>query len=220
MKIRNLSILLFLSAALFHSCEEDNDIDKNPNNSSSLLSNSDYLPDADSNIWIYEVTRIDTLNNSTLLGYDTMLVSSETINGKTYKSYKFRYIPTVPRFDYIYMRDSMGSKVNELGKIVFDISALNTVVRRDTIAGKLYYKYTMLKNQIPVTVPLGTFSDVMNYQTIFNYDSTIQPVNYPLQRVWDRMYAKNVGLIYESIGYTAVPEYEIERKLISFQFAN
>lgn len=221
-------VIFYLSSLLlvltFHSCEKDEEAQTNSTNSNNTFLNpitADYLPDTDSSYWVYQVTVSDsTGNNTTFMFYDTMWVSTSSINGKPYKFYKFDYYSySHPnRYDSWYMRDSLGVFINEENKVVLDINAINSIVRKDTLAQCYYYQYKMLRQVQPVVVPLGTFTDVVNYQTKYHFSPCNTPNGYPLHRILDRMFARNVGLVYESYGLTGDFALKIyERKLVAYQ---
>jgi len=222
-----MSALAFLTIGILSSCQDETtDPVVSSNSNNNFISNplsSDYLPDNDSSYWIYELSKSDSNGfNTTILGYDTMWVSTKMLNGISYKYYQFEYFlyPNPGRFDFWYMKDTLGIFLNEKGKTMMDINAINSIVRKDTLVQCYYYNYKMLRQVQAVSVPNGVFTDVVNYETTFQFSPCPTPNGLPAQRVWDRMFARNVGLIYESYGLTNDPTVSIyERKLVSYHLS-
>ncbi len=218
------SLLIIFTISSCTKEKEDPIITPSTNHSFVNSLTSDYLPDNDSSYWIYEVTRSDSMGlNTTLMGYDTMLVTNVNLNGSNYKFYKFEYYlySNPGRYDSWYMKDTLGSFINENGKTMLDINAMNSVVRKDTIVQCYYYQYKMLPHFQTVVVPSGTYTDVVNYQVTFQFSPCQPPNGMPAKRVWDRLFAKNVGLIYESYGLTGDVYLSLyERKLVSYNLRN
>lgn len=219
--------LIFLLVGIFQSCSKDDEVvsanDQSTNNQFISTVSADYLPDTDSSYWIYQLSRSDSNGlNTTVLGYDTMMVTTTQLNGLDYKQYSFQYFLLAnPRMEHWYLRDTLGRFVNEEGKTMLDINALNSILWKDTLVPCYYYQYMMLPQTTSTVVPSGTYTDVVNFQTTFSFSPCPAPNGLPIQRVWNRLFAKNVGLIYESYGLTNDPTVSLyERKLTSYYLNN
>ena len=108
------------------------------------ITNPDFLPDTDSNYWVYDVYRVDTSGTETLLGRDTMTVSDSVFNSNTYKVYTYKLLPNSPRINQTFMRDSSGYMIDQFGKVMFAVKPLNTIIRTDSF-GLLYFSYETIK---------------------------------------------------------------------------
>jgi len=213
-------LLTLITTAAVTACQNDDDVSPTAVAVSSSLTNSDYLPGKKGSTWIYEVYEVDTSDGSEVfLGNDTMIVSDSTIDSVNYRVYSYKFFPIQTRIDRRFMRDSSGLMINQFGEIVFTTQLLDSVIREQNFSG-LIFSYKMEKDSISKTVPAGNFADILNYKTIFSYDSILVPTlppDLPPKRFYDKIYAKDVGLIFETWDYISLRDKKhFERRLVSY----
>lgn len=216
--MKKLGLFLSISSLILILASCDKEVDNDFTLPPTQASNADYLPSNPANYWVFETYRVDSNGVETLLGTDTTTVSDTLLYGKTYKNYRYKILPSYPHKIASLMRDSAGFMIDPSGKVVFAINPLNVILRRDSIANIYVSNFEMKKETTAFQVPAGSFTNVLNYQHSFSFNSNAnKPPGMPQTRIFHNRYAKNVGLIFQSFAYANAPDlHRFERRLISY----
>jgi len=198
--MKKIILLGIISILLATSCKKDEEQIANPPNE---VDNPNYLPMDIDNYWVYVNYRIDSLGNETNTNrIDSIIITKDTlIDGKNY--FKFdNYINKSNHFAR-YMRDSSGYIVDSKGNIYLSNSNFTDILRtriekvNDDTLFTSDYKMEHITESI--TVPAGTFTDIVNFQgkvITYNLHSGITNPRYQ-----NNYYSKNTGLIREDYFY-------------------
>ncbi len=218
--MKNLFVFFAIAFSLLlvsSCCKDDNDIDTTPQ-----VSQLQHLPLKTGNYWVYNTYKIDTLGNETIIStVDSTIISGDTIiNGLTYYILKGNYAGGRIRILDI-LRDSSGYLVNDEGEIKFsednftDTLSITNVTFGDSTYTTTYYK--MEKHNAPVTVPAGTFDDVLNYKGTIKFYRASNPI----YKDKNTFYAKDIGLILDTFYYgSEAHSYRYERRLVRYNVNN
>lgn len=214
--MKNLFVFFAIafSLILIGSCQKD-EIDDKPEETQKHI---EHLPLKTGNYWIYEHYEIDSLGNEIKKSkIDSVIITGDTIiNDKTYSVLKGTYVGS--RFKILdILRDSSGYLVNDKGQIKFSednfedtLLVYNSTVGDSTYA-TIYYK--MEKQDSPITIPAGTFGDVLNYK---GYIKFYRKGN-PFYRDKNKYYAKDIGVILDTYYWTSQAYFKrYERRLVRY----
>ncbi len=176
-----------------------------------------YFPFTIGNYWIYDVYLVnDSTDIETQQNYsDTLrIIAEEVINGNTYFVIEEdRWLSNTNLKDTLYYRDSSGYIVNLEGEIIFEYVAFNTIVRTDSFASNMYVsEYSVSDATENITIPAGTF-DCLNFKGRFNKTN---PDDDEPDRFLNNCYAKDVGLIFQTIFFASNYETHYERRLLDY----
>ena len=212
-KIQNF-LLLVMAATLVISCKDDED-----NNPAPAPVYPNYSQLKVGNYWIYQQFDVDSSGNATPKNvFDSCYVEKDTIINNTTYFKVIRPAPFPPSVDASYLRDSLHYTVTSEGKIIFSSQDFFTIFdeyygftginQTDTI-----YKLTvkMTNKDWLVNVPLGNFQTSnykINYQMFPNWSFAGNT------RAMDTRYAKNVGIVTETLPFFASNPNYVERRLI------
>jgi hypothetical protein len=170
------------------------------------------------NYWIYNTYNIDSLGNETLNSLqDSVIITKDSvINGKTYFVFEGSAFPTANPNRIIKMiaRDSSGYLVHTDGKILFSSVNFTDTLRtdKDSIGvNQSSYIITYRMEQTPnqLTVPAGNFN-------VIDYKGTLKSLAIPATRYTHNYYAKNIGLISNSLRYVNSGGIYYERRLLRY----
>lgn len=199
---------VIISCAFLFSCTKDKgDILVNAPVINPLIN---FFPLTVGNYWVYEIFTIDTNNNETLTGTDSVYVSKDTIiNENIY----YKIIGSLFCSACIsYRRDSVGYIVDSYGKKWFSWTNFTDTLQIYSIPGYSITFFKMAHKDSSVSLPIGIFNtyDVEKI-TYFNNPS----YSWGNPRYAHNFYAQKIGLIKEREYYDNSPEY-IERRLIRY----
>ena len=212
------SILFLLICTAIYSCKKK---DETPEPASSPIipvTYDNYSNLKTGNYWIYERFNLDSLGGTytSLNVFDSSYVEKDTlINGSTY--YKLMTINYPDNNQYVasYFRDSLHYIISYPGKIIFsslnftDTFYTHHIVQQtnDTIC---YVYSKMADDNFSVALPAGNFV-TKNFKTTYlmwpNYS-----FNGP-ERPMHCRYAKNVGLVEQTLPFYLLPPNYIVRRL-------
>jgi hypothetical protein len=209
-------LMLFVMAVFAISCDDDDNVTPGPPN----VVYSDYSSLKVGNYWVYQRFNIDNAGNETATTtFDSCYVEKDTvINGITYmKLVKPGFDPSV--MDIFYLRDSLHYTVNHLGeKILSSIDFISILTSyyhtvnggTDTVA---YITRKMADLNMVITVPAGTYTTI-NSKLTYDMYPTFTSGGDP--RYMHSRYAKDIGIVLESLPfYVSTPAYS-ERRLVRF----
>jgi hypothetical protein len=214
-----IKLLLSLSAiALFlSSCRQDE--------SAHPVTYPDYGRLQVGNYWIYQRFVVDTLGNATPTDvFDSCYVEKDTlINGNTFAKISKPW-PTgnSTKKEFEYLRDSLHCMIDPSGMVRFSSEDFATVfytytsVRPD-IGDTIYYKTTKMddKDQL-INTPAGEYV-TCNYKTTYEL---YPPFNMAGNLRYSHMrYAKDIGLVVETLPIFASMPTTIERRLVRYYVA-
>lgn len=212
-------ILVVVVIICFFSCHKDDEA------VISKVTTSSYLPMAVGNYWVYQ--EYTTQNNGTFVpssAIDSVCISKDTIiNGKTF--YKFdsfqiyaSLVPPIRVNGSDFYSDSCKNLINPKGEIMFSEDNFTDILlrRSDVIQEDTFTWITgkMEKLDQIVTVPAGTFNDVLNLKGTVNCNPKFSSVSNP--RYVNKYLAKNVGEILHSYIFVDV-DITIEKRLIRYK---
>lgn len=125
------------------------------------------------------------------------------------------YYKTTERWSLI---DSMGYLVTRKGDIQFSNINFNDTLNRYNDYFNNVWEYSlsrkMEKVNTPVTVPAGTFSNILNFGgTVYVSDEYTNRYDNP--RFVKRYFAKNIGIIFENAFYITTGTY-LEKRLVRY----
>jgi hypothetical protein len=217
-------IFVFGLILLLYSCKKE---DKDNTTEQPAVNKSAYLPMAAGNYWIYQWVDVDTNGNEFQADYyDSVVISQDTIiRGKTYYKREFytfyqnsKY-PTDHQSDF-YL-DSSGYLVNIWGWILFsENNYTDTIFQRirkvpsDTNI-LCWVSYKMERVSGSITVPAGTFTDLLNYRGTYKGNPPFWHNKNP--EYDNKYYAKNVGVILSTLFYSGTSAYYVEKRLVRYR---
>ncbi len=213
--VKNVFVLALL-LPVFFSCKKNNDDCPSPNDST-IVSYDNYSQLKVGNYWIYQIFNLDSSGNAVATNaYDSSWIDRDTVtNGKTY--YFRRSVNTLSTTDG-WFRDSLHYITTISGEINFSYQDFNTVFKSyylnanpfDTIA---FVTVKMSDPNFIKNTPLGNYV-TQNFKT--NYDMFPNWSSAGTPRSINVRYAKNVGIVSETLLFFAsTPTYQ-ERRLVRY----
>lgn len=212
-------ILVVAVIVCFYSCHKDDE------SGSGEETTSSYLPMAVGNYWVYQeyLSQGDgTFVPSSIL--DSTYISKDTlINGKTfYKFDNYQIIKTSAKSVSFegseFYSDSVKYLIDSNGVILFSENNFTDILykRSDVIDGDTLTWITgkMEKVDQILTVPAGTFTDVLNLKGTVNTNLKVPNISNP--RYVNKLYAKNVGKVLQSFVFVHSGG-TIERRLVRYK---
>ena len=207
--MKNVFLLGIIATIFITSCKKEK----------SVTSSINYTPLTIGNYWVYKNYSIDTLGNETILsGIDSVVIDRDTIiRGKAYLVFEGTNYPIQARWGIVsILRDSLDYLVNEKGEILFSKNNLSDILHEEIRLGNtdtLYtLRYQMENVNGSISVPAGTFNDVLNYKgTLYTYNSIL--VNNP--RYLNNYYVPDVGRIVSTWYYLSSPTI-FEKRLVNY----
>ncbi len=170
------------------------------------------------NYWIYERFTVDTLGEATSLNkFDSCYVEKDTlINGVTYAKLVKPH-PHLPTLVFECLRDSLHYIVDQTGAIKLSSEDFSTVFLTRYILmsnGDTIYTATVKMDDINqlTNVPAGEFI-TMNYKTTYKLNPEYNDYT---NKVSNRKYAKEVGLVVETLPMYATEPTKRERWLVRY----
>ncbi len=208
-------VLLSISLTLFiFSCKDDDDKTPTP------VVYDNYTQLKVGNYWIYQRFDIDSSGTATPTAeYDSCYIEKDTlIAGFTY--YKMvRPSPFFSTQSVYYLKDSLHYLVEAGGNIlfssidfttVFDVSYIMASAPNDTVCR---IERKMTEQNLFASTPNGTFQ-TSNYQSkYFMYPNWTSA---GAQRYMNTRYAKDVGIVIETLPFFASTPNSVERRLVSY----
>lgn len=204
----------------FYSCQQDDE----PTPAEVITSS--YLPMAVGNYWVYQnyFSRRGEDFFTASWEMDSIYISKDTlINGitfyqfDTYRGSQSGNQPAIFESSAFYA-DSARHLINPLGKILFSednftdtLYRKSDVIENDTLT---WISWKMDKSNQTVTVPAGTFNDVLNFKGTVIVKPEITPIANP--RYINNYFAKNVGKVFYSSFYVGSGD-EIEMRLLRYK---
>ena len=189
---------------------------KNDNDGTDPVTYDNYLPLKVGNYWVYEEYNLDTLGNYTSTGViDSDYIANDTLaNGFTYYNWVRKNFVGVPAGGYVrdslhYIVDVMGTKIFSSQNFIDTLDDGYSIANTDT----LYYRYNKMDNpNSSVIVPAGSFV-TDNSKTIYILYPPLSGSGYS-PRTLNLRYAKDVGLVYETIvPFASDPNYRVKKLL-------
>lgn len=178
----------------------------------------DYTCLKQGNYWIYERFNIDTLGVVTPLGiFDSCYVEKDTlIHGETFAKLVKPY-PYMPKVVVEFLRDSLHYLVDHTGNIRFSSEDFSSIFRTYYIVmsyGDTAYTATVEMDDINehIAVPAGEFT-TMNCKTTYKVNPEFA---YYTNKVANTKYAKDVGLVVETLPMYATDPNKKERWLVRY----
>jgi hypothetical protein len=171
------------------------------------------------NYWVYELFDVDSSGNATTMNnYDSCYVEKDTLinNAVYYKMWRSGVF--FPNWGFWLVRDSLHYVVTSSGKILFSSKDFTTVFDSyyitagpgDTVA----YTVVKMEDQYAiVNTPAGDFPTLDSRLTYYMYpnwsfNGSVRPQH--------TRYARNLGIVIETLPiYSSQPNY-IERRLIRY----
>ena len=215
-KITLAVLLMSFASMVICSCKDDDDETIPTIPAPTVYENYSQLKVG--NYWIYQRYEVDSLGNGTPTSvYDSCYVEKDTlVNNKIYFKV-YRPQPAWPQMDFVALRDSLHYTVNTNGEIVF--SSLDFVSVFDdyysTNGIDTIYRYTarMADKNLLFFAPMGSFT-TSNYKRNYQMYGSLA-VN-GVNRSMNTRYAKDVGMVSETLlFYTSQTTY-IERRLVRY----
>lgn len=212
--VLSLSVTLFVLAAC---SKNDPDIPKDENDPPVY---DNYAQLKAGNYWVYEMYDVDSLENGTTLNlFDSCYVSGDTIiNGHTYYQTKSTLYPLVSYGQYgIWLRDSLHYLIDNYGMIYFSSEDFTTVFRSypmvidpDTIG---VMSQRMVDKDAVTSTPAGTFT-TSNFRTTYHMRPGYN--EFGTMRHLHRKYAKDIGIVVETIPFFIADQRYKERRLVRY----
>lgn len=221
MKSIKLSMMVLTIAVLAYACKKDKKTEEpqTPAQPVAPTVYDNYSQLKIGNYWIYQQYKIDTLGNVTALStIDSCYVVKDTImNGRTFfKIYSPHYI-----YNHFFMSDSLHYIISPGNNIKFSSQDFTTVFdSRHNLAqpGDTIYQASskMTDKDLSVTVGAGTFI-TSNFKTTYNFYPNWRPYgNISKTRSINTRYAKNIGIVTETLPFFLNDPNYIERRLIRY----
>lgn len=205
MKMKSIFLSMMGLTAILCACNKENA----PQPQSSSEPNYSQLRVG--NYWIYEQYQIqDSDSSETLLNtYDSCYVVKDTVirNNRYYKMYKPDGFS-----DYVYLRDSLDYIINEQGYKIFSskdftnnlFSTVSYDLNNDTM---VYIWIKMTDRNFTTNVAAGSFTTICAKKTI----------KFVYEKYMTTRYAKNVGIVTETLLAYASATTHTERRLIRYR---
>jgi hypothetical protein len=207
MKFYPVCFLCALSLTLLSSCGKKHEDSQMVLPASSIAPN-DYATLYPGNYWIYELYNIDSLGNATPTGqYDSSYVLPDTtVNGKNYHVLMITQAWGMAKSPLL-LRDSLQYMVDEKGQVHFAINDFTTLFDNTYRIQAAYaphdsigmYQTQMADENLPVTVPAGSFTTRAFRQTFFMHPWWI-PTTGAIRQLYDR-YAFHIGIVSKTLGF-------------------
>jgi len=207
-----LSAFAFL-LILINSCSKVEEIDTSPQET-----HLQHFPLKTGNYWIYQHYEIDTSGEEKKIStIDSVVITGDTIiNDLTYYVLSGTFIGE-PFIVLDILRDSSGYLVNHKGQIKFsednfkDTLLTTNVTFGDSTLTTINFK--MERQDEPITVPAGTFDNVLNYKGTIKFYG----LNNPFYKDKNIFYAKDVGKILDTYYWISrAKRKRYERRLIRY----
>lgn len=221
---KQLVLSALLMAMLNHACKKQKNNEpencENTNTPANTFTYANYAQLKTGNYWVYQQFEVDTTGASTALNvYDSCYVQKDTlINNKTYMKLMKPKVYNKNVYEALFLRDSLHYLVSSLGKIVFSSEDFSTLFSSEYFvvepSDTICYITTQMadKNKV-VSCPAGTYTTMEvreKYAMYPNWSSAGNP-RYKYAR-----YAKDVGIIIETLPFFAsIPKYT-ERRLVRY----
>jgi hypothetical protein len=173
------------------------------------------------NYWIYQHYTVDSLGNGVATNvFDSCYVQKDTlINGnKYYKQFRPDYVGP----NWIYTRDSLHYIITTSSQIIFSSSDMNRVFNSDYathenngVLDTIYFSTAKMTDIDYIkNTPAGDFKTInfkLNFRMFEGWNQN------GLNRPLNTRYAKNVGIVSETLPfYNSVPNYT-ERRLVRYK---
>jgi hypothetical protein len=172
------------------------------------------------NYWIYQEYSVDSLGNGSATSFfDSCYVEKDTIvNGNTYHKMVKLSSGGWPEIETLLLRDSLSYTVNQKGKVYFSSADFTSVFNRNYMMASTsdtlcVYSSKMINLLENTNVPAGVFS-TLEFRTTYKM---FPPYTYGgTYRHLHLRYAKNIGLITETmLFFVSSPMYN-ERRLVRY----
>lgn len=207
---RYISAIAFLLLFASQACKKDNTTD--------TQTYPDYAMLTPGNYWIYERFSVDSNGNGSGTGlYDSCYVEKDTIiNGNTYAKVH-RALDSGSTNGPLLLRDSLHYIVTFNGAIIFSSEDFTTTFSylvltspTDTISE---ISSAMANKDMPFTTPAGTFV-TSDFRTTYHMHHPY--TDHGTNRYLHTRYAKNVGIVSETLPFYYFPTNYTERRLIRY----
>ncbi|MGI8893159.1 MAG: hypothetical protein ACR2GN_06830 [Bacteroidia bacterium] len=211
--IFSLTVVLTI---LFAACKKDKPIEPIP---TPPIIYPDYSQLKVGNYWVYQHYEVDSNGNSTALNvFDTCFVEKDTlINGNTYyKLFKPLYIPSLSY--YLIIRDSLHYTVTSSGEIIFSSEDFTSIFSEKyqfvSATDTLCLIITKMEEKdVIITTPAGNFITSNSKNIYYMYP----PWNFAGNlRIQNTRYAKNIGVVSETLHFFVSNPNYTERRLVSY----
>lgn len=218
MKKRTFIWILLLMTIVISSCKKEDKNEPITPPISTVYPNYSQLKVG--NYWIYQQVELDSMGNETPKNiFDSCYVEKDTIIN-TYTYYKV-FSPEVSGSSYKYLRDSLHYIVEAFsGRIMFSSQDFTTIFyslclqtadsNSDTIA---VLTAKMDDKDMSITTPAGTFI-TSNMKEKISFNPRFQP-SYQI-RYRNNRYAKNIGLVVETLPIWSSQLFTTERRLVRY----
>lgn len=211
------SLLALLATT--YACKKDKQTDPEQPDVINSTGAADYSKLKVGNYWIYQNFWVNG-SNSGYSGLDSCYIEKDTtIKGTVYFKMMKPFVHGNQQMVIDFLRDSADCIVNSKGDIMFSLSNFSTPLYisyvTDPPTGDTLFKLVrkMTDKDLVVTVPAGTYTTV-NAQHIAYLYPPYGPLNDT--RIKHLRYAKDVGVVYETITYASSSANYIERKLLRY----
>lgn len=216
MQQQTFYLSLALATLLIYSCKKDTDTQPVP----VTPTFSNYAQLKPGNYWIYQQFTVDTNNNATPTNtFDSCYVDKDTIINKK-KYWKLVQPDPFNPGDYmaLFHRDSLHYLVNEKGTILFSSEDFSGILESSYITAGLsdtVCKFTrqMTDINLNITTPAGTFKTLNAKETFAFYPNFSAG---GAQRSKQMRYAKNIGIVTETLPFQIIDPNYVERRLVRY----
>lgn len=172
------------------------------------------------NYWVYEQFEIDIAGHAVSKNiFDSCFVEKDTmIDSKSYFKVVKPNPYSISQTDILFLRDSLHYIVNSNGKIIFSSIDFSTIFDTNYILSSpgdtvcQIIKQMTERNQI-VTTPAGSFVTSNAKEVFFMYPSWVSAGN---PRNKDTRYAKDIGIVSETLPFFLSNPNYIERRLVRY----
>jgi len=158
-----------------------------------------FLPKSVGTYWVYEVYFVDSLGVDSLLRIDTIsILGNEVIEGKTYTKYSSEQFGDGTHNRYV--REDNGFIYNRFDEVKLSYSNLTDTFDIDSIPLFDMYWYTVMEDNVPITVPAGTFNTFEGRYVNTTLSGDPATVCGDAEVVFSNWYAEGVGLVKQRTG--------------------
>jgi hypothetical protein len=172
------------------------------------------------NYWVYQQFEIDVSHNETALNkFDSCYIEKDTmINGNTYAKMVRPTDYGMTPYNIYFLRDSSSYIVSSAGDILFSSEDFSTVFNETYILAQPQDTVCKISSQMKdkdqeISTPAGHFI-TSNFNRLYQMYPKYSAAGNP--RNMNTRYAKNVGIVLETLPfYSSNPNY-IERRLIRY----